>query len=70
MFNVTLRGAINYHVQSNSWRSKPASCYVHVQNYCHSDTPCYLIELYSGKVRYHSGLTQGGLNQCVGEEWN
>lgn len=26
--------------------------------------------LCSGKVRYSSGLTQIGLNQCVGEEWN
>jgi hypothetical protein len=70
MFNVTLRGAINYHVRINSWRSEAGSCYVHVQNCCHLDTPLYLTVLYSVKVCYSSGLTQGGLNHCIGKEWN
>lgn len=70
MFNVTLRGAINYCVRINSWKLEAGSCYVHVQNCCYSDTPCYLMVLHSAKLCYSSSLTQGGLNQCVGEEWN
>lgn len=70
MFNVTLRGAINYCVRINSWKLGAGSCDVQVQNCCPLATPRYLMVLHSAEVCSSSSLSQGGLNQGAREEWN
>lgn len=50
MFNVTLRGAINYCVRINSWKLGAGSCDVQVQNCCPLATPRYRMVLHSAEV--------------------